>query len=419
MSRPSSSFQSSQPVWDVIVCGAGASGLMAAGRAAERGLRVLLLEKTSHAAAKILVSGNGRCNVTNAASPTEFINAFGKNGKFLRGVFHRFFRDELLALLRRFCVRTKVEEDGRIFPISDKAEDIAQALETFATQPNVHIQYLEPISEIIIEEERVAGVKTSSGVYRARNVIMACGGKSYPALGTTGDGYEILRRLGHSIVPLYPALAPLMSDSGRCGSLEGLALRDVEVRAQKAAERGDVVFTARGISGPAALNLSRLVFDEKSAVRTGEICIDLFPDETIEGIEERLKGLMAKSPRRMIANLLKEIMPERMGLDVLASIGIASDVHIANLNKQARLNLAHRLKNHRFPLRGTGGFREAMSTGGGVSLKEVDSRTMQSKLIGGLYITGELLDLVGATGGYNLQSAFSTGWVAAESVESG
>jgi len=417
MSPPSLSSARFDTGWDVIVCGAGASGLMAAGRAAERGLRVLLLEKTSRAASKILVSGNGRCNITNAAAMDDFIGAFGKNGRFLHSAFHRFFRDDLLALLRRFGVRTKVEEDGRIFPVSDKAQEIARALQSYASKSNVHTQYLNPICGIILEDGRVAGVKTFGGIYRARNVVMACGGKSYPALGTTGDGYEILRRLGHDVVPLYPALASLLSDGTRCRTLEGLALRDIVIRAHKASERGDAVFTAGGVSGPAALNLSRAVFDKTGAVCVAEICIDLFPDETVEGIERFLNGLMAKSPRRKIANLLKEMAPGRMVLDVLSAIGISPDAHAANLNKQTFSALARRLKNHRFPLQGTGGFREAMTTGGGTALKEVDSRTMRSKLIGGLYITGELLDIAGATGGFNLQAACSTGWVAGDSVK--
>ena len=407
---------------DAIVCGAGAAGLVAAGRAGERGLLTLILEKTGTAGSKIRISGNGRCNLSNTAPRRDFIEAFGQGGRFLHSVFHRFFRDELIGLLGRLGVKTKPEPDGRIFPRSDNADDVANALMRYASQGGCKIHYHEPVRDILLEgasgHREICGVRTPSGIYRARAVIMATGGRSYPSLGTSGDGYKMLRRCGHTINPLNPALAAFVSDAQRCRALEGLSLPDVIVSLRNDdgrglfSERGEVIFTSSGISGPAALNLSRHATENLT-----ELMLDLIPDVSTVDVERRIDETCGRAPRRHLVNYLKEILPARLAVDILNVKGAPDAAkNLGELSRTERRTLAHRLKTHLFPCRGIRGFAHAMTTRGGVPQEEIDPRSMESKLVSGLYITGELLDMDGPTGGYNLQAAFSTGWLAGESI---
>ena len=416
-------------MWDVIVCGAGAAGLVAAGRAGERGLRILILEKTDIAGSKIRISGNGRCNLSNAAPRQDFIEAFGQNGRFLYSVFHRFFRDELLGLLERLGVRTKTEPDGRIFPRSDNAEDVANALMRYATQGGCEIHYHEPAQDIVLKEssgnKEICGVRTSRGLYRAGAVIMATGGRSYSSIGTTGDGYEMLRRCGHTITPLHPALAAFVSDVPRCRALEGLSLPDVilslcgDSERDIFSERGEIIFTSSGISGPAALNLSRHATGRIETMQRPYLALDLIPDFSAEEVERRIDDGCSRSPRRHLINYLRELLPSRLAVDILnVRGGPDAAKRLGALSHAERRTLARRLKAHLFPCRGIRGFAHAMTTRGGVPQEEIDPRTMESRLVAGLYITGELLDMDGPTGGYNLQAAFSTGWLSGDSIPS-
>jgi hypothetical protein len=415
--------------WDAIVCGAGAAGLIAAGRAGEKGLRVLILEKTGVAGSKIRISGNGRCNLSNTAPLHDFIEAFGQKGRFLHSVFHRFFRDELIGLLERLGVRTKTEPDGRIFPRSDNAADVANAILRYATNGRCEIHYNEPVQDILLEgvseHGENFGIRTTSNLYRARAVIMATGGRSYSSLGTTGDGYEILRRSGHTIKPLYPALAAFVSDAPRCKALEGLSLTDVIISLRDDdgrdlfSERGEIIFTASGISGPAALNLSRHATGRIETIRRPELSLDLIPGVFAEDVERRIDEGCGRSPRRQIINYLKEFLPSRLAVDIFnVKGGPDAAKKLGTLSHAERRTMARRLKAHLFPCHGIRGFAHAMMTRGGVPQEEIDPRTMESKLVSGLYITGELLDMDGPTGGYNLQAAFSTGWLAGDSIPS-
>jgi len=419
--------------WDVIVCGAGAAGLVAAGRAGERGLRVLILEKTDIAGSKIRISGNGRCNLSNAAPRQDFIAAFGQNGRFLYSVFHRFFRDELLGLLERLGVRTKTEPDGRIFPRSDNAADVANALMRYATQGGCEIHYHEPVQDIVLKgssgHKEICGVRTQRGLYRAGAVIMATGGRSYSSIGTTGDGYEMLRRCGHTITPLHPSLAAFVSDVPRCRALEGLSLPDVILSLcgdggqDLFSERGEIIFTSSGISGPAALNLSRHAAGRIEIMRRPYLVLDLIPGVSVEDVERLIDEGCGRYPRRKLINMgyalryLKEFLPSRLAVDILnVRGGPDAAKKLGALSHAERRTLARRLKAHLFPCRGIKGFAHAMTTRGGVPQEEIGPRTMESRLVAGLYITGELLDMDGPTGGYNLQAAFSTGWLSGDSI---
>ncbi|MCX7000634.1 MAG: NAD(P)/FAD-dependent oxidoreductase [Candidatus Sumerlaeota bacterium] len=425
--RTLNNSQHGSEMWDAIVCGAGAAGLVSAGRAGERGLRILILEKTDIAGSKIRISGNGRCNLSNAAPLHDFIEAFGQNGHFLYSVFHRFFRDELLGLLGRLGVRAKTEPDGRIFPRSDNAADVANALMRYATQGGCEIRYHEPAQDIVLKgssgHREICGVRTPRGLYRASAVIMATGGRSYSSLGTTGDGYEILRRSGHTITPLHPALAAFVSDAPRCRALEGLSLPDVilSLRGDGGrdlfSERGEIIFTSSGISGPAALNLSRHAAGRIETMRRPELVLDLIPGVSAEEVERRIDEGCGRSPRRHLVNYLKEFLPSRLAVDILSARGGPDAAKkLGTLSCAERRTLTRRLKAHLFPCRGIRGFSHAMTTRGGVPQEEIDPRTMESRLVAGLYITGELLDMDGPTGGYNLQAAFSTGWLAGDSI---
>ncbi len=437
----------------ILVIGGGAAGLMAAGRAAELGAPVLLLEKTDGCGKKILLSGKTRCNLTNTAPLGEFIAAYGPNGRFLHGAFSRFFRGELLALLARYGVTVKTERGGRVFPTSDDAHDVVRALERFARENRAIIQTTtravaietaplpDPQSEI-----RVAAVRTDRGRLPAAAVILAAGGASYPATGSTGDGYEMARALGHTIVPLRPALVPLVvEESARTKALQGLSLRNVRLTAfQCRADQieparvpsydcgrgiigrkarapvlesrfGEMMMTHFGIGGPITLQMSLAVVD---ALARGpvSVAIDLKPALSREQLQQRLQRDFDRRGRRTFRNILKDLLPAKMRDLFVEWSGIAPDKLANQISAAERDRLAALLKSLRFNIRGPLPMASAIVTAGGVALSEVDPRTMESRRIRGLYFCGEVLDLDADTGGFNLQAAFSTGYVAGESA---
>ncbi|MCX8035958.1 MAG: NAD(P)/FAD-dependent oxidoreductase [Candidatus Sumerlaeia bacterium] len=441
---------SSKPV---IVIGGGAAGLMAAGRAGELGAPVLLLEKTDGCGKKILLSGKTRCNLTNTAPLSEFIAAYGPNGRFLHGAFSRFFRDELIALLARYGVAVKTERGGRVFPASDAARDVVHALERFARENKAVIQTTtraltietspSPHSQSAI---RVAAVRTDRATLPAAAVILAAGGASYPSTGSTGDGYEMARALGHTIVPLRAALVPLVvEETARAKAMQGVSLRNVRLTAfQCRADQiepdrvplydcgrgiagrkarppvlesrfGEMMMTHFGIGGPITLQMSLAIVDalERGPV---SVAIDLKPALSREQLRRRLQRDFDRHGRRTFRNILKDLLPAKMGEPFVELCGIASDKPANQISADERDRLAALLKSLRFNIRGPLPLTAAIVTAGGVALSEVDPCTMESRRVGGLYFCGEVLDLDADTGGFNLQAAFSTGYVAGESA---
>jgi predicted flavoprotein YhiN len=442
--NPYASHESATP--PVIVIGGGASGLLAAGRAAELGAAVLLLEKRPQPGSKLLLAGHSRCNLSHSGQPEEFISHYGENGRFLQGAFHRFFRPELLDLLQRYGIQTYAEPDGRIFPVGDSARDVLAALQRYLVDGHVALRLDCRVTGLLIAEGRVTGVQAGEEILPASAVIIACGGASYPGTGSSGDGYRLATAAGHTILPLRPALVPLrVRESDLAGSLQGASLRHVRLTSLRCpagsvdpalipahdcgralpgkrpqapiieSRTGDVMITHFGLSGPAALLMSRAIV---MALEEGpvSISIDLCPDVSLKELRSQLQAAIEKFPGRRLPHLLQEFVTPRVAAALLSLCQLAPDMPAKELVKAERDNLAGRLKSWRFNITESLPLAAATVTSGGVSLKEIDPRTMESRLVKGLYICGEILDIDGDSGGYNLQAAFSTGFIAGEAA---
>lgn len=402
----------------VVVIGGGAAGLMAAGRAAERGATVTIVERGPMLARKLRISGKGRGNISNASDLDDFIAAFGPNGKFLYGAFTRFFRDDLLRLLGDLGVATKTERGGRIFPASDRAEDVAAALERWGRRLGVEVRYNTRVKSIRARDGHVAGVETYSGPIDADAVVLATGGISYPKTGSTGDGYAMAASLGHDIVPPRPSLSALVTEEPWVKRLQGLSLRNVRatlsVNGKKVAEQfGEMIFTHFGVSGPVVLTLSRHV---PEALKQGplSLSIDLKPALTDEQIDRRLiRDFAAKTH---FANYLRDMLPRTLIPVFVELCGIPKETPVYRINATQGRTVAGLLRDLRLTVLSARSVDEAIVTAGGVNIREIDPRSMESKLIDGLYFAGEVIDIDAITGGYNLQAAFSTGWVAGDSA---
>jgi len=402
----------------VIIIGAGAAGLIAAGRAAELGAPVLLLEKNKAVGRKLLISGKGRCNITNSGDIETFLQNYHGEGRFLYGAFHRFFHPELLELLREYGVETKVERGGRIFPISDKASDVVQALLQYVRKHQVELRTEEEVLEIWHEKGVVKGVKTNRWSIAGRAVIVATGGKSYPATGSTGDGYKWAAALGHTVITPRPALVPLNIQEEWVKQLQGLSLKNVEVTLTHeekvlGKEFGEMLFTHFGVSGPVILTLSRLVV-EKDARPGLQLHLNLKPALDQEKLDKRLQRDLQKYLRKQLQNALDDLLPQRLIPVVIELSGIPPAKYVHQLTREERHSLGQTIRDLRMTVLGPRSLAEAIVTAGGVALKEVNPGTMESKLVRGLYFAGEVLDIDGLTGGYNLQAAFSTGYLAGE-----
>lgn len=403
----------------LVVIGGGAAGMMAAGRAGELGAQVLLYEKNKKLGRKLLITGKGRCNVTNSGDLDTFIQSYHGKGRFLYSAFNHFFRDDLISLLHRFGVELKVERGGRVFPVSDQATDIVQALIRYCQESNVQIK-TEEVQEILTEKNRVKGLKTSRGFVECESLIIATGGKSYAATGSTGDGYKWAARFGHTVITPRPALVPLNIQESWVKELQGLALKNVEVtllQGEKVLgnEFGELLFTHFGVSGPVILTLSHLVV-EKRAQEGLNLRINLKPALNEEKLEQRLQRDFQKYQRKQVQNALDDLLPQRLIPVVISLSSISPEKFVHQITKAERRNLVRTLRNLRMTVLGPRSLAEAIITAGGISLQEINSGTMESKIIKGLYFAGEVLDLDGFTGGFNLQAAFSTGYLAGESA---
>ncbi len=430
----------------VIVIGGGAAGLMAAGRAAELGAQFILLERMDAPGKKLLITGKGRCNITNTAPLKEFLTAFGPNGRFLHGAFHRFFRDELLDFFQKRGVETKNERGGRVFPASDNASDIVNALVGYAKERGAEIRPNSRVRTIERDGNGVRGVKLDNGEFiPAEAVILAAGGASYPATGSAGDGFNLARSLGHKVNQLYPALVPLvLKEFSFAIACQGVSLKNVRLTAYAVDKAsipdmtinhdygrgtghekpplpmiesrfGEMLFTHFGIGGPITLLMSQAVARALDAGPVS-IAIDLKPALSNKELDLRLQREFAAFPKRQLPAILRELLPEKMVEPMAGLSGIPLGRTAANFTAEDRHGLVKLLKNLRFEIKTTLPLGAAMVTAGGVELTEVDPRTMASKLVPGMYLAGEVLDLDADTGGYNLQSAFSTGWVAGEAA---
>ncbi|MDP6357061.1 MAG: NAD(P)/FAD-dependent oxidoreductase [Planctomycetota bacterium] len=414
-------------IWDVIVVGAGPAGLLAATRAAERGRKTLLLEKNNKVGVKILISGGARCNITQETDRRGIVNAFGRNGPFLHSALAALGPEELVALINAEGVPTKIEQTGKIFPVSDKASDVAHALERRLRRSGCKVSLEEPVLRFGFDEGGLK-VETPGASYSTEKLIITTGGQSFPGSGTTGDGYVWARETGHSVANPTPALVPLTTDESWVKELTGITVPDVHLKVSETSEtpkfsgrkrppseRGSVLFTHFGLSGPAVLNISRWVTGHANPGSLFLVC-DFVPDKMQQELDDLLQRALREEGKKQVSGILAIFVPRRLAESLLARAGIAPDQKGGNLSRPQRLSVLSNLKALPVAISGSLGFRKAEVTAGGVSLKEVDSRDMQSKLVPGLYFAGEILDLDGLIGGYNFQSAFATGWLAGECV---
>jgi predicted Rossmann fold flavoprotein len=411
--------------YQVVVVGAGAAGLMAAGQAAGMGARTLLLERMHRPARKLRISGKGRGNVTNTASLPEFFEHVN-NGRFLRNAFARFFSAELIAFLDEVGVPTAAERGGRVFPASNRAQDVVDALVRWVRDQGVVLKTQVRARRLLVDGGRVVGLEAARETGKGRPsalpfwgeaVIVATGGASYPATGSTGDGYHLAESVGHTIVPIRPALVPLETAGDVAPRLQGLSLRNVRLHVyadgRKLAEAfGEMLFTHFGVSGPIVLSLSRQVVDALREGRRVELSIDLKPALDPKKLDARLLRDMDAHGKRQFQTLLKDLLPRMLIPVCIQETGIPERKVGHQITAQERGRLHAWLKDFRLQVTGYRGFEEAIVTAGGVNTREVDPRTMASRLVEGLYFAGEVLDVDADTGGYNLQAAFSTGWVA-------
>lgn len=404
----------------VVVIGGGAAGLMAAVIAGQEGAKVTLLEKMNYVGKKMGITGKGRCNITNACDMSEFIKNTPGNGKFLYGAYERFTNEDLLQLLHDAGLETKVERGGRVFPASDSALDVRNTFMKLMKHYGVDVHLEEPVKKLLVDDGVVTGVVTDQETYHADAVVIATGGKSYPATGSTGDGYFLAAHVGHTITDIRPSLVPIVTEESWVKDLMGLSLRNVELSVVaknkvQAKMFGEMMFTHFGITGPIVLSLSHTVgkLMRKKNIGTIGLDINLKPALSPETLDKRLQKDFDLYSKKQLINGMKDLLPSRLIPLIIDLAGIDPQKPINQISKEERQQIGYMLQHMPLTMKGLRPVEEAIVTAGGISLKEFNPKTMESKLVKGLYGAGEVLDIDAFTGGYNLQAAFSTGYVAA------
>jgi len=411
-------------MYDVIIVGAGAAGLIAAGRAAELGGKVLLLEKMERAGRKLLITGKGRCNITNVAPLSDFFQHIYPEGKFLKNAFTAFFSQDIIDLLQKNGLQTVTERGGRVFPVTNKSADVVNALMRWVTRNNVTVEYGQRVQRLLIRDGvcngLVVGMKNQSREILGKRVILCTGGKSYPATGSEGDGYRFAAAAGHTLETPKPALVPLETGGNKAQRLQGLSLKNVRaavwVNGKKIKEEfGEMLFTHFGLTGPIILTLSRFVVEELMKNNKVEVAVDLKPALDEVKLDNRLIRDLDENGKRKVDNFFRMWMPASLIPLFLDELGIDGNKEAHQLTGKERRKIMLLMKDLRFTVTGYRPFREAIITAGGVITGEIDSKTMESRLVKNLYFAGEVMDLDADTGGFNLQIAFSTGWLAGTS----
>ena len=414
----------------VVVIGGGPAGMMAAITSAENGNEVILLEKNKSLGKKLLITGKGRCNITSSLPMEDFIKNTPGNGMFLYSAYNRFTNQDIISFLKKQGLDVKEERGNRIFPVTDKSQDVLNCFEKkLKNLKNVKIMYEMPVSEILInEEKRITGVKCKNGaIIKADKVILATGGKSYPLTGSTGDGYEMAKKLGHTITKIKPSLVPLETyEQDLHQSLQGLSLRNVKIKMIDTCKNktiyedfGEMLFTHFGVSGPVILSGSaHLVryknIDELLKNKKIKLLIDLKPALTEEKLNDRILRDFEEFKNKNFKNSLDKLLPQKLIPVIIERSGINPDKQVNSITKQERTQLVKLLKDIEVTIKNFRRIEDGIITAGGISIKEVNPKTMESKLISGLYFAGEILDVDSYTGGFNLQIAYSTGFVAGE-----
>ncbi|MDP3052631.1 MAG: NAD(P)/FAD-dependent oxidoreductase [bacterium] len=425
--------------FDIAVVGAGPAGMIAAGVAAESGAKVVLIEKNKQLGKKLLLTGNGRCNLTNAEFNLPELVKNYNNGEFLFHAFSVFGPKEVINFFEKLGVKTKIEEGKRVFPKSDDSEKVLEALNKYLAKNKVNILFNSEVASVEMEgnppsPKATAGRrKISKLILKDREItaekyIFCTGGKSYPLTGSDGLGYKLAEKLGHTIVKPMPALSPIKLKEEWVKNLQGISLRDVKINVSKNglpagqagkkqfSEKGEILFTHFGISGPAVLNISAKVGEllEKDGVK---ICLDLFPALTQEELLKKLEETSKRYPKKNIKNTLSDFVPEKLAEVLLDITGVNKNKIASNISRPERAIIVKTLKNLEVAAESILGFDEAKVTRGGVFLEEIDHKTMKSKIINNLFFAGEIIDVDGKTGGFNLQMCWSTGYIAGKSRE--
>ena len=409
---------------NVIVIGGGAAGMMAAIMSARNGNNVTILEKMRSMGRKLYITGKGRCNVTNATEMENFIKNVPGNGKFLYSAFNQFTNQDTINFFNEIGVKTKVERGERVFPVSDSAMEVIDKLKKELDRRKVKVIVNSKVERILVEDGKVVGVKTEDNLYNCDKVILATGGKSYPSTGSTGDGYKMVESLGHTIVKPKASLVPLELYEKDITELQGLSLKNVSIKLlddKKIVyeDFGEMLFTHFGVSGPIILSLSAHLLrvkniDEKLRNKNIVLSIDLKPALTFEKLETRIQRDFEKYTRKQFKNSLNDLLPGKMVNYIIEKSNIQDDKQTDQITKEERRNLVQLLKNLEIKIKGFRPIEEAIVTAGGVNIKEINSSTMESKLVKGLYFAGEIIDVDAYTGGFNLQIAFSTAYIAAK-----
>lgn len=409
---------------NTVIIGGGPAGLMAAISSAKNGDKVTIIEKMNSCGKKLLITGKGRCNITNNAQMDKFMENTPTNPKFLYGVFNNFTNKDIIELLKSEGVKTKVERGERVFPVSDRAQDVLEALLHILRKQNVQILTNTTAKRIITDDEKnVLGVELDDGKeIKTDKIILATGGKSYPVTGSTGDGYKLAKDLGHTITKIEPSLVPLTSHDEVCKELQGLSLRNVAIQLQICdkvvyKDFGEMLFTHFGVSGPIVLSASSYLVKTKNIeqiLKGGkvELEIDLKPALSEEKLDARILRDFEEQKNKQFKNSLDKLLPQKLIPVIIEKTNINGSKKINEITKQERQKLVKELKHFRISINGTRPIEEAIVTSGGINIKEINPKTMESKLISGLYFAGEVIDVDCLTGGYNLQVAWSTGYTA-------
>ncbi len=399
---------------EIVVIGAGPAGMMAAIAAAECGKQVIIFEKNKSAGKKLLLTGNGRCNLTNAVNNSNLVAGFYKNGRFLYKAFAQFGSQELMDWFSGQDVPLMID-DNRVFPKSQHSADILKALLDRVKSLEIEVYYNSPVLELIVEGNLLSGVRTATRTVFCNSVIVATGGLSWTKTGSDGDGYRFARQVSHSIVKPKPGLVGLeLTDNAQSG-LTGLTLTGIAAGLYcddllVAVEKGDMIFTHYGISGPLILNLSRFVANEKC--KQNYLVLDLFPDQSVESLQHQMILIIKENTKKQLKNVVSLMVPERLADFILTSCNVKQSTQVSQLKRSDLLNIIRFMKTWQLPISKSRPFEEAMVTVGGVSLTEINPSTMESKICSGLFFAGEVLNLDGRSGGFNLQAAFSTGRLA-------
>lgn len=406
-------------MYDVIIIGGGAAGMLAAGRASELGKKTLLLEKNDRLGKKILISGKGRCNITNSTDIEGLIENTPGNGYFMYSAFYTFSNTDLLELLNKYGLETKVERGGRVFPVSDNSKDVVDTLNKYMRKHGCEVRLGCEVEEIIVEQDKVKGVKLKDGsIIYSKSVLLSTGGASYPGTGSNGSGYKMAKKVGHKIIDLKPSLVALLTEEDWVPKLQGLSLKNIEITmVDKKGKKiftdfGEMLFTHFGVSGPVILSSSRHILDYD--YKNVKLNIDLKPALDEQKLDGRIQRDFEQYSRKQYKNALDDLLPKKLIPVIIELSQIPEDKFVNQITKEERLRIVKLLKSLEVTICGARPLNEAIVTAGGIDTKEINPSTMESKLISGLFFAGEVIDVDAYTGGFNLTIAFSTGFLAAQ-----